>query len=100
MPRLKLIQADALSCRSDHITEEDDETIVMLPDDLFISLIATNLKDKIATATGTDELATKIKSCLHEQLPPPMRTALSNWSFKDDLIVYKGKVYVPADTEL
>ena len=72
VPGSKLIQADALSCQSDHVTEEEDETIVMLPDNLFISLIATDLKDKIATATNTDELATKIRNCLHKQLPPPM----------------------------
>ena len=72
----------------------------MLPDNMFISLIATNLRDKIAAATNTDELATKIKGCLHKQLPPPMRTALSDWSFKDDLIAYRGKVYIPTNTEL
>ena len=85
---------DALSCWSDHITEEDDKTIVMLSDDMFISLIVTDLKDKIATATQKDELATKIKDCLQKQLPPPMCTTLSDWSFTDDLITYKGKVYV------
>ena len=66
--------------------EEDDETIVMLPDDMFISLIATDLKDKIAIITEADELATKIKNCLQKQLPPPMHTALSDWSFTDGLI--------------
>ena len=80
--------------------EEDDETIVMLPDDMFISLIATDLKDKIATATKTNDLTTRIKDCLQEQLPPPMCTALSNWSFTDSLIAYKGKIYVLTNTEL
>ena len=72
VPGSKLIQADALSRRSDHVTEEDDETIVMLPDDMFISLIATDLRDKIASNTNADELAVKIKNCLHKQLPPPL----------------------------
>ena len=90
---------DALSCQSDHVTEED-ETIVMLPDEMFISLIATNLRDKTATATKDDELATKIKDCMQKQLPLPMCTMLSNWSFTDDLMTYKGKVYIPTDTEL
>ena len=72
----------------------------MLPDNMFISLIATDLRDKIASATNTDELAMKIKSCLHKQLPPPMRTALSDWSYKDGLIIHKGKVYIPPDTKL
>ena len=75
VPGSKLIQADALSRRSDHVTGEDDETIVMLPENMFISLIATDLRDKIASATNTDELAMKIKNCLHKRLPPPMRTS-------------------------
>ena len=72
----------------------------MLPDNMFISLIATNLRDKIALATNIDELAAKIKSCLQKQLLLPMRTALSDWSYSDGLIAYKGKVYIPTNTEL
>ena len=72
----------------------------MLPDNLFILLIATDLKDKIATATKNDELTIKIKDCLQKQLPPPMHTALSDWSFTNDLITYKEKVYVPTNIEL
>ena len=74
----------------------------MLPDNMFISLIATDLqvRDKIATATKHDELAIKIKNCLHKQLPPPLRTALSDWSLMNNLIIYKGKVYIPTNMEL
>ena len=98
--RSKLIQADALSHRSNHITEEDDKTIIMLPHDMFISLIATNLRDKIATATQNDELTIKLKDCLQKQLPPPMCTTRSDWSFAYDLITYKGKVYILTNIEL
>jgi hypothetical protein len=44
----------------------------MLPDELFISVIAEDLKDKIVTLTHTDELAQTIAECLGKQLPPPM----------------------------
>ena len=100
VPRSKLIQVDALSCWSNHVTEEDDEIILMLPNKMFISLITTDIRDKITSATQKDELAMKIKDCLLKQLPPPMCTTLSNWSFMDNLITYKGKVYVPTDMEL
>ena len=72
----------------------------MLPKDMFISLIATDLRDKIMAATEADELTTKIKACLQKQLPLPMHTALSDWAFTDCLIAYKGKIYVPTDMEL
>ena len=80
--------------------EEEDGTIVMLPDDMFISLIATDLRDKIVAATEADELTTKIKNCLLKQLLLPMCTALSDWSLTDTLIVYKGKTYVPTNPDL
>ena len=67
---------------------------------MFISLIATDLRDKIMTATEVDELATNIRDCLQKQLLPPMHTALSNWSFTDGLITYKGKIYVPTNMKL
>ena len=72
----------------------------MLPEEMFSSLIATDLKDKITTATEADELTTKIKDCLQKQLPLPMRTALSDWSLTDSLIIYKGKIYVLTNMEL
>ena len=88
-----------LSCRSDHITE-DDETVIMLPNNMFISLIATDLRDKIAAAASTDEFTIKIKDCLQKQLLTPMHTPLSDWSLTNDLIAYKGKIYVPTNIEL
>ena len=100
LPGSKLIQVDALSCQSDHVTEEDDKTIVMLPEEMFISLIASDLRNKITIATETDDLATKIKDCLQQQLPPPMQTTLSDWSLIDGLITYKGKTYIPTNIEL
>ena len=69
----------------------------MLPDEMFVSLIATNLRDKIAAATWKDELAMRIRDCIQKQLLPPMHTILSNWSLTDDLITYKGKVYIPTE---
>ena len=82
------------------MTEEDDETIIMLPDNMFVSLIATDLRDKIIIATKTDELATKIKDCLRKQSPPPLHTTLSDWSLIDEQVIYKGKSYVPTNTDL
>ena len=72
----------------------------MLTEDMFILLVATDLRDKIAIATQADDLAAKIKGCLQKQLLPPMHTALSDWTFTNGLITYKEKVYVPINTEL
>ena len=44
-----MVQSDALSWRLDLCPEEDNdnEDIVMLPDELFVSLIDTDLQERI-----------------------------------------------------
>ncbi len=52
------------------------------------------------TATVNDEFAQSIKKCLTEKGIPPLCTALSDWSLDDELILFKGKVYIPPNTNL
>ena len=49
-PGNEMVQSDALSWRPDLCPEEDNdnEDIVMLPDELFVSLIDTDLQERIA----------------------------------------------------
>ena len=51
-----MVQSDALSRRPDLCPEEDNdnEDIVMLPDELFVSLIDTDLQERIAMADDLD----------------------------------------------
>src|SRR5258705_754783 len=64
IPGTKLIQADALSCQSNHISGEiDNEDIVMLPNNLFINLIAEDLKSQIKLHTKLDMLMKTIQDC-------------------------------------
>src|SRR5258705_13353026 len=56
-PGVKLIQANALSRCPDHVNnEEDNELITMLPNDIFIKVLALDLKQHIKSALETDEL--------------------------------------------
>ncbi len=103
IPGAKLIIADTLSCRPDHMTkDEPEELITMLPKELrvFVRIIAEDLRDRTMTATVNDEFAQSIKKCLTEKGIPPLRTALSDWSLDDKLILFKGKVYIPPNTDL
>ncbi len=52
------------------------------------------------TATVNDEFIQSIKKCLTEKGIPPLHTALSDWSLDDELILFKGKVYIPPNTNL
>jgi hypothetical protein len=95
------IQADALSRRPDHTKgEEDDELVTMLPKEQFISLIATDLRDQIQTLSSNDDFIKGIIKCLKEQSTPPLRTALSDWTLDDGIILFKNKVFVPNNKDI
>ena len=66
-----MIQSDALSQCPDYIPDEDNdnEDIVMLPDDLFINLIDLDLQDQIMNCKDMDKEATDALVLLLEQGP-------------------------------
>ena len=102
IPRAKLIQADALSRHPDHTKgEDDDELVTMLPEEQFISLITVDLCDQIKTLSSNDEFIKGIIKCLKERSTPPLlRTALSNWTLDDSIVLFKNRVYVPNNRDI
>ena len=101
IPGAKLIQADALSQRPDHTKGEDnDELVTMLPEEQFILLIAMDLRDQIKSLSSNDEFIKGIIQCLKEQSTPPLRTALSDWTLDDGIILFKNRVYVPNNRDI
>ena len=101
IPSAKLTQADALSRRPDHTQgEEDDELITMLPEDLFVSLITTDLQDQIHALSSKDKFIQGIIKCLKDRSTPPLRTALLDWTNDDGIILFKNKVFVPNDRDI
>ena len=72
----------------------------MLPGDIFIQIITKECRDQIKLATQTDEFASNITECLNKKSALPLQSALSDWTNDDRIILYKGKAYIPADTDL
>ena len=76
----------------------------MLPDDMFLNLIDTNLQEKIAMANDLDSNAAEALKLLLEKGPTIMTTGLDDWKIETqngrNIIFYKGKNYIPRDTEL
>ena len=72
-----MVQSDALSQRPDLCPEEDNdncEDIVMVPDELFVSLIDINLQERIAMADNLNGNVAKALKLLLESAPTAMTT--------------------------
>ena len=80
-----MVQLDALSQQLDLCPEEnnDNEDIVMLPDELFVSLIDTDLQERIAMADNLDGNAAEALKLLLESTPTAMTTGLEDWTLEE-----------------
>jgi hypothetical protein len=105
-PGNKMVQSDALSRRPDLCPEEDNdnEDIIMLPDDMFLNLIDTDLQEKIAMTSDLDGNAAEALKLLLEKGPTTMTAGLDDWTVEKsngrNILFYKGKNYIPRNTEL
>ena len=100
------MQSDALSRRPDFTPEEDtdNENITMLLDELFISLIDTELQEQILTCEKLDSNAMEALKVLLEEGPTTIRHQLPDWTVErvkgKQVLYYRGKNYIPKDEEL
>ena len=78
----KIVQSDALSRRPDFTPEEDmdNENITMLPDELFMNLINTELQERILTCKKLDSDAMEALRVLLEDGPTNIRNQLPDWT--------------------
>jgi hypothetical protein len=105
-PGSKMIQSDALSRRPDLCPDEDNdnEDIIMLPDDMFLNLIDMDLQRKITMSEDLDGNAAEALKLLLENAPTSMTTGLGDWTVDKsegrNILFYKGKNYIPRNIEL
>ena len=103
---MKIIQLDTLSRRPDFTPEEDtdNENIMMLPDELFISLIDTELQERILACEKLDSDTMEALKVLLEEGPITIRNQLLDWTVEriegKQVLYYQGKNYIPKDEEL
>ena len=101
-----MIQSDTLSRRPDFVpdVDNDNEDITMLPSDLFVTLIDTDLQQRIADCDALDKDATEALTTLLEQGPASVRNTLDDWTLEKfngkNILFYKGKNYIPANESL
>ena len=105
-PGHKMIQSDALS-RWPYLCPDEDtdnEDIIVLPDDLFISLIDDSLQQCITNSTDFDGIRTEALKILLDTGPTTITRGLSNWTMDklntQTVLFYQGQNYIPRDATL
>ena len=71
----------------------------MLPEEMFVNLIYTDLQERIAISDDLDGNAAEVLKLLLEKAPTAMTTELDDWELKKinrrNILFYKGKNYTP-----
>jgi len=102
VPGSRMVQSDGLSRREDFNPGKDDENedAVMLPENLFVKTMDTDLQGHILTVMDKDDIITKALEALKTGGIPPMRSKLTDWKINDGMVFYKERCYVPPNEEL
>jgi hypothetical protein len=106
LPGTKMVQSDALSRRPDYGTDKqiEEKDKVVLPDNLFINLLDTELQERILNGKELDlDVKNAIKT-LMEEGPTSLKNDLQDWKIGEidgrKTIFFKGKNYILKDLEL
>ena len=96
-----MVQSDTLSQWPNYCPSEDNdnEDIIMLPDNLFVNLIDIDLQDRIATSGDLDCNAAEAIKLLLEIAPATMTAGLQDWTTEvyhgHNILFYKGEKLHP-----
>jgi hypothetical protein len=106
LPGTKMVQSNTLSRRPDYGTNEwmEEEDKVVLPDNLFINLLDTELQERILNRKELDLDIKNAIETLMEEGPTNLKNNLQDWKVEkidgQKTIFFKGKNYIPKDFEL
>ena len=101
-----MIQSDALSWRPDHKIDGqmEEEEMIMLPENMFINLLDTNLQERILNRKELDIDVKNTMETLLQEGSTSLKNDLEDWKIKEvdgrKTIFHKGKNYIPKDQEL
>jgi hypothetical protein len=102
IPGSQIIQSDTLSQRADlHPDEDNDnEDMMLLPDDLFIKVINTKTHSLLVTTLMKDNLVKSAVEVLKTGGISPIKSMLTDWKLDNGLLFFLGQCYVPPDEML
>jgi hypothetical protein len=92
-----MVQSDTLSRRPDLCPDDDtdNEDMTLLPDKLFVKAIDVEMHDLIAAHLMKDNIVKDAIQVLKSQGTPPIKLALEDRKFKEGLLFFKNRCYVP-----
>jgi hypothetical protein len=103
---MKMVQSDALSKRPDYGTDEQmkEEDKVVLPNNLFINLLDTELQEGILNGKELDLNVKNAIETLIEEGPTSLKNDLQDWKIEEidgrKMIFFKGKNSILKDLKL
>jgi RNase H-like domain found in reverse transcriptase len=106
LPGTKMVQSDTLFRWPNYNTDEriEEEDKVVLPDNLFINLLDTELQEQILNRKELDLDVKNAIETLMEEGPTSLKNNLQDWMIEEvdgqKTIFFKGKNYIPKDLEL
>jgi hypothetical protein len=106
LPGTKMVQFDTLSRWPDYGTDKrmEEEDKVVLPDNLFINLLVTELQERILNRKKLDLDVKNAIETLMEEGPTSLKNDLQDWKIEEidgqKMIFFKGKNYILKDLEL
>ena len=69
-------------------------------DIIQISVIDTELQQKIKKSLEEDQIAQQVIKGLTEKELTPLKQELAGWKYNDELLLFKNRTYIPANLEL
>jgi hypothetical protein len=92
VPGSQMVQSDALSQRADLHPDEDNDNkdMMLLPDDLFVKVIDTEMHSLLVTALMKDNLVKLAIEALKTGGIPLIKSMLMDWKLEDGLLFFLG----------
>ena len=80
-----MIQSDALSRQPDHRIEgqQEEEETIMLPENMFINLLDTDLQERILNGKELDIDVKNTMETLLQEGPTNLKNNLEDWRIKE-----------------
>ena len=82
--------ADALSCKDEVDTSNDNQDVVLLPPTLFIKAIDVTLADKIALSSPSDPLVSVALHALDDGKSLLARASKHDWHYDNSKLYFKN----------